>query len=147
MKKKIYLIISVIAIFIAITGSILFYKNKSVSYIPVTTKYWNNNTESTYWTYQYTDKYKVNTNEWDFSKVEHVYVLQNGKWEIEKKNETQPKDSVAMINVEKKSKGAYLVLVQGTQKSKPGSHGLMTFNDAYIVDCATSKVTELQRLP
>lgn len=142
MKKKVFLIISVVAIFIAITGTILFYKNKSISYITIPNKFYNIKfiSNETWW-YRYTDKYDEKTHQWDFTNAT-VYVLNNGKWEIAKGNEYQSSGNVESIKVEKKPKGAYEIMEDVVSHPKNTSSFLEDSTARYIVDCATSKITE-----
>lgn len=135
--KKVYLII---AIFVVIVGSIVFFNDrpsKNISYITVTTKFYTKNTKSTVWSYEYTTKYNETTHKWDFTNSD-LYVFKNGKWERQKDKtkEFSSSDDVASVQVESKSKGAYSVQVEGS-KGKEG------FFDNFLVDCSTSKVTEL----
>lgn len=141
MNKKMYLIISIVFLLIALTGTILFLKNKSVSYISVKTKYYNNNTANTNWSYRYSDKYNNKTHKWDLDNT-NLYVFKNGKWVIPKINETPGNDNVSTVKVEKKSKGVYFIMVEGNEKAQKGVGGISTFNDAFTVNCATSKITE-----
>ena len=139
MKKKIYIIASIVAILIAITSTTLFLKNKSVSYITVTTNFYTNRITNTTWTYQYTDKYDEAKHQWDYKNTD-MYILRNGKWELAKANKSESADNVASVKVEKKSKGAYFIMAQG--HSQNNKSGMFTFDDSFTVDCATSKITE-----
>jgi hypothetical protein len=132
-KSKKYLLITAAIILAVVVCFISHFKS---GYINVTTKYFDKNTIKTIWYYQYTDKYNKSTNKWDF-KNSHLYILKKGKWEIEKSNTLESEDNIAHVKLNKKSQGEYIVQVKGYEKNKR-----TYFYDKFIIDCATSKITE-----
>lgn len=161
MRKKSCIIISVIAIFIAITGSIFYFSNSKEKYsstdvnknqlntnsvsvskeksgegfITVTTKLFDKNTEHTEWTYQYTDKYDETEHRWDFKNAD-VYILKNDKWGIFTPSASgivPSPDNVATVKLDNKNKGAYLIQVIGTKHNKDA------FYNQFEIDCSTNQ--------
>lgn len=141
MKKRI-LTIFLAVILIAATGAFLIFKNgsslnikkTSSNTITVTSKFYSKDTKNTVWAYQYTDKYNEDTKQWDFTNTD-LCVLNNGKWQTAKSTELHSNDNVGSIKLEKKATGAYHVIMQGFEKHQASF-------DKFLVDCATSQVTE-----
>lgn len=160
MRKKGCIIISVIAIFVTIISSIFYFNNsneysstdvnktqlktKAVSvnkeksgesFITVTTKFFDKNTEHTKWSYQYSDKYDEIAHQWDFKNAD-VYILRNDKWEIETpstSSRVSSPNTVATVKLDNKNKGAYLIQVMGTKYNKEA------FYDQFEIACSTNQ--------